>query len=74
MVGTYFDSTSKSGRRKFGRYQVLNIRLQKTLYKHSDYSLNAALDLNNLFDKRYEMPWQFRDPGFNTFGSLELTF
>ncbi|GAM10233.1 ferrichrome outer membrane transporter [Geobacter sp. OR-1] len=74
LVGTYFDSTSKSGRSKFGPYHVLNIRAQKILFKSADYALNAAVDLNNLFDKRYEMPWQFRDPGFNAFGSLELTF
>lgn len=74
MVGNYYDSTSLSGRRKFGPYQVLNIRAQKKLFKIADYTLNAALDLNNIFDKRYEMPWQFRDPGFNAFASLELQF
>lgn len=74
LVGTYYDSTSRSGRREFGSYQLLNLRLQKQLVSSPDYLLKAALDLNNLLDKRYEMPWQFRDPGFNAFGSLELTF
>lgn len=74
MVGTYFDSTSKSGRRTFGPYQIANIKAQKSLFKNEDYSLNAAIDLNNIFNKRYEMPWQFQDPGFNAFGSLELIF
>lgn len=74
MVGDYYDSTSLSNRRKFGSYQLLNIRAQKKVFKNAGYTLNATVDLNNLFDKRYEMPWQFRDPGFNAFGSLELTF
>jgi iron complex outermembrane recepter protein len=74
IIGSYYDSTSKSSRRKLGRYQILNIRAQKVLYKGAGYSVNAALDLNNLFDKRYEMPWEFRDTGFNAFGSLELKF
>ncbi|MBI5657846.1 MAG: TonB-dependent receptor, partial [Geobacter sp.] len=74
MVGNYYDSTSKSARREFGSYQILNLRVQKQLFSSPDYTLKAALDLNNLLDKRYEMPWQFRDPGFNAFGSLELTF
>lgn len=74
LVGDYYDSTSKSGRKKFGTYQVINIKVQKSLLKSSDYTLNASLDLNNVFDRRYEMPWQFQDPGFNAFGSLELTF
>ncbi|MDU0459150.1 MAG: TonB-dependent receptor [Geobacteraceae bacterium] len=74
MVGDYYDSTSLSNRRKFGPYQVLNIRAQKNVVKNAEYTLNAAVDLNNVFDRRYEMPWQFRDPGFNAFCSLELTF
>lgn len=74
MVGNYYDSTSKSGRKKFGSYQVVNVKGQKSLYKGGDYTLNATLDLNNIFDRRYEMPWQFQDPGFNAFGSLELKF
>lgn len=74
MVGNYYDSTSKSGRRKFGPYQVLNVKAQKTLFKNNEYALHAALDLNNVLDKRYEMPWQFQDPGFNAFASLELKF
>jgi outer membrane receptor protein involved in Fe transport len=74
MVGDYYDSTSKSGRKKFGSYAITNVKLQKAVFKSDDYSLNAALDLNNIFDRRYEMPWQFQDPGFNAFGSLELKF
>ena len=74
MVGNYYDSTSLSGRSKFGPYQLLNIRLQKPLFKNSDHAMLATIDLNNIFDKRFEMPWQFQDPGFNAFASVELTF
>jgi len=74
MVGNYYDSTSKSSRRSFGSYQVLNLKAQKTLFKTADYTMKASLELNNLLNKRYEMPWQFRDPGFNAYGSLEITF
>jgi outer membrane receptor protein involved in Fe transport len=31
-------------------------------------------DLNNLTNRKYEMPWQFRDPGFNVFGGLDFRF
>ncbi len=74
VVGTYYDSTSKSSRRKFGPYSLLNVRVQKTLIDNESYAVHAALDLNNLLNVRYEMPWQFRDPGFNAFGSMEITF
>ncbi len=74
MVGNYYDSTSMSGRKKFGPYQVVNLKIEKSILKTADYTMTAAVDLNNLFNKKYEMPWQFQDPGFNAFGSLELKF
>lgn len=74
MVGTYYDSTSKTGRKEFGPYNVMNLKLQKGLVKNGDYTMSASLELNNLFNKKYEMPWQFLDPGFNFFASLQLTF
>lgn len=73
VVGHYFDSTSKSNRRRFGPYPLLNVRIQKTLATNDSFMARAAIDLNNVFDKRFEMPWQFRDPGFNALGILELT-
>jgi len=72
MVGSYYDSTSKSSRLKFGNYEEVNMRLQKNLFKTNDYTMNVIIDLNNITGKRYEMPWQFRDPGFNTFAGLEV--
>jgi iron complex outermembrane recepter protein len=74
MVGSYYDSTSRSSRKEFGPYNILNLRIQKALVKNGEYTVNASLDLNNVFDKRYEMPWQFQDPGFNVFANLEFRF
>jgi iron complex outermembrane recepter protein len=73
-VGQYYDSTSKSGRKKFGPYDVLNAKLQKVLLKNDYFAIIAALDLNNIADRKFEMPWQFQDTGFNWYGSLEFTF
>jgi outer membrane cobalamin receptor len=73
-IGTYYDSTSKSSRTKFGDYGVVNLNAQKILFKTPNYQANLSLDLNNLFDRKYEMPWQFQDPGFNALARLELTF
>jgi len=74
VVGRYYDSTAKSSRRRLGPYPVLNLRAQMSLVANDNFLLRATLDLNNILNKRYEMPWQFRDPGFNGFGSLELAF
>ena len=74
LVGDYYDSTSRFSRQRFGSYQVLNLRVQGPVYERSGCALRWTLDLNNLFDRRYAMPWQFRDPGFNAFFSVGCDF
>ncbi len=64
-VGTYYDSTSLTGRRSFGNYVIPALRAQAAVDAGSGAEVVFALDLNNLVDDRYEMPWQFQDPGFN---------
>lgn len=73
-VGQYYDSTSRSDRATFGNYALVNMRLQKELFRQQNTTLNLALDLNNLTDQAYQMPWGFRDVGFNSFAQLDLTF
>lgn len=73
-VGKYYDSTSKSGRRSFGPYETVNLKIQKSLFKGKGYKAEAHLDLINLTDNRYEMPWQFKDPGFSAFAGVDLFF
>jgi iron complex outermembrane receptor protein len=73
-VGTYYDSTSRSGRRQFGPYQILNVRMEKTLFRTNDRAVVLFTDLNNLTNRKYQMPWQFRDPGFNVLGGLDFRF
>jgi outer membrane receptor protein involved in Fe transport len=69
-VGTYYDSTSFSGRRSFGGYAIPALRLQAVVGAGARSDVVFALDLNNLADDRYEMPWQFRDPGFSVSGTV----
>lgn len=74
FIGEYYDSISRKGRTRFPSYQVLNIRIQRKFIETSDRSVNGIIDLNNVTDKKYEMPWQFGNPGFNFSGSLEMNF
>jgi outer membrane receptor protein involved in Fe transport len=71
-VGAFYDSSSISGRQEFGSYVVPALRVEGAIDTGAGTSALLALDLNNLTDERYEMPWQFRDPGFNAFGSVTL--
>jgi len=73
-VGRYYDSTSLSGRQKFGPYQTINIKIEKMLVRTADYALTASLDLNNVADRKYIMPWQFQEPGFNMYAAFDLRF
>lgn len=73
-VGTYWDSTSRNSRQSYGNYGVLNVRLQKELRSDRTSSLGLFVDLNNLANRRYDMPWGFRDPGFNAFAGVNTTF
>jgi iron complex outermembrane recepter protein len=73
-VGTYYDSTSRSGRSTFGPYQVLNLKVEKALYRTDTHMVLLFTDLNNITNRRYLMPWQFRDPGFNLMGGLDFRF
>ncbi|MBM4145429.1 MAG: TonB-dependent receptor [Nitrospira sp.] len=73
-VGKYYDSTSKSGRQKFGPYEIVNIKAGMALLKTKAYQANLNVDLNNVTDKKFEMPWQFQDPGFNAHASIEIVF
>ena len=73
-VGKYFDSTSRSGRSAFGPYEIFNLKVEKMLRRTGSYSTVLFADLNNITNRRYSMPWQFRDPGFNVFGGLDFRF
>ena len=71
-VGTYYDSTSRAGRRSFGGYVIPALKLQSLVAAGSRSDVVFALDLNNITDNRYEMPWQFRDPGFSVLGTVAV--
>ena len=74
VVGTYYDSTSKSGRKSFGPHEVVSANIQQVIYETPDRSIRLNVDLYNLTDNRYEMPWQFRDTGFSVLGGIVGTF
>ncbi len=73
-VGKYYDSTDKTNRKSFGKYATVNFNIRKEIFRSEKYYSNLILEVNNLFDRKYEMPWQFQDPGFNAMLRWELNF
>jgi iron complex outermembrane receptor protein len=73
-VGQYWDSASRSGRSHFGNYGLVNMRLQRELMHDAASRVSVFLDFNNLTNRRFDMPWGFRDPGLNAYAGLNATF
>lgn len=73
-IGKYYDSTDRSSRQSFGNYGVVNLRAQKILYHSTAQSLRLTLDLTNLTDRQYRMPFDFRDPGFAAYAGIDFRY
>ncbi len=73
-VGRYYDSTDRASRQSFGSYGVINLRAQKVLSRAAGYTALATADLNNLTDRQYRMPFDFRDPGISAFAGVEVRY
>jgi iron complex outermembrane receptor protein len=70
-VGKFYDSTSKSGRKSFGDFAVVSLKVMKTFVARG-YQVDLSAMLNNLTNKKYDQPWNFRDPGFNGMGFVQV--
>jgi outer membrane receptor protein involved in Fe transport len=69
-VGRYYDSTSRASRIAYGNHGTLNARIRHALRDNAE----LVVDLNNITGNRYDMPFEFRDPGFNGFVGINLIF
>ena len=70
----YYDSSSKTGRKKFTPGALLNLSISQVIAKSNEFKLEIFGQFYNITDNRYEMPWQFKDPGFSGMGGLRATF
>ena len=48
------------------------LRLESAVAARAGAEVRLTLDLNNITDRRYAMPWQFRDPGFSFFAAIAV--
>lgn len=74
VAGEIYDSNSKTNRNKFDHYEVLNAKIEKILVKEEHYKVDAYMNLYNITNNQYEMPWQFQDPGFAASAGLRVVF
>ncbi len=74
FAGKIYDGTSKSGRTQYGSYELVNINMNKSIVNTATSKIDAFINLYNITDNRFEMPWQFRDPGFSMMAGVRATF
>jgi iron complex outermembrane receptor protein len=72
--GGYYDSSSKIGRTFFKPGELLNVYVSQVLASSDVYRIEFFGQFYNLTDNRFEMPWQFQNPGFSGMGGLRATF
>ena len=70
----YYDSNSLSGRKLFRQGALVNMTISQNLYKRNRTNLELFGQLYNLTNNRFEMPWQFRDPGFSFMAGIRAGF
>lgn len=64
LGGRIYDSSSKATRNSFNSREVINIFVAKSYLLPHEKKISLFIKLFNVTDNKYDMPWQFRDPGF----------
>ena len=72
--GGYYDGSSLTGRKFFKPGALVNIQVIQQLAKGDDYKVDLFGNFYNITNNKYEMPWQFRDPGFSFMAGIKVTF
>jgi iron complex outermembrane recepter protein len=74
LVGDVWNSTSKSSRIELDGYEVLSMKFEKSFSLREVHTIKLFLELNNITDNKYKTIYYYQDPGFTTFGGIQLTF
>jgi outer membrane receptor protein involved in Fe transport len=72
--GRIFDSSSKKDRNSYDSRELLNLIIIKAFNISEMNRLDISLKLYNLTNNKYDMPWGFRDPGFNFTIGVSINF
>jgi outer membrane receptor protein involved in Fe transport len=70
----FYDSSDKASRSFFKPGTLLNINVSQILAKTESYNIEAFGNFYNVTNNKYEMPWQFQNPGFSMMAGIKATF
>jgi len=74
VAGKIYDSSNKYGRQEFNSHETVNMSITKTIMLGKKMNTDIYLNLYNITNNKYLMPWQFQDPGFSAMGGLRFNF
>jgi hypothetical protein len=69
-----YDSSNKYGRAEFNSHETVNMNISKDIQLGKKQTLSCFLNLYNITNNKYLMPWQFQDPGFSFMGGVKVEF
>jgi outer membrane receptor protein involved in Fe transport len=70
----FYDSSDMASRSFFKPGTLLNINVSQILAKTESYKVEAFGNFYNITNNKYEMPWQFQNPGFSMMAGIKATF
>ncbi|QOJ30097.1 MAG: TonB-dependent receptor [Ignavibacteriales bacterium] len=70
----FYDGTSKKSRTLYKPGVMVNLHLSRLFILENFISLEPWLQLYNITNNRFEMPWQFRNTGFSLMGGVKAAF
>jgi len=71
--GGFYDGITKTDYTWFTPGFVLNVYLSQVFSRKDSYTAEVFAQLYNLTNNDYEMPWQFKNPGFSGMYGIRLT-
>ncbi len=72
--GGFYDGTSKIERRWFTPGIVFNACISQKITKSDSQLVECFAQLYNITNNDYNMPWQFKNPGFSAMYGIKVTF
>jgi len=72
--GKMYDSADKYVRSAFTTHEIINLHISKKMNIKWLKGFQWYLDMYNLTNNQYLLPWQFQDPGFSFMTGISLEF
>lgn len=70
----FYDGTSRIGRNWFKPGFIINAYIAQRITDLESYEVECFSQLNNITDNNFEMPWQFKNPGFSGMIGIRVKF